>query len=356
MINVCNDKLYSSGTESTSTCTYPWHPTNDFKGCTNSPPGTYPNDWTASDVRHRYLYRSHEECCISFFDYNTVDDCPKVNDCPTEEGNAETTQSTTLSASSPPTPCAADNDNKWHRGAQPNICTNDLNYPFAWDDPATTHEYLHGSPEECCASDLMKTDTCIVEDICGVKSGMIDPDFPMVSGADYSTTTATATAKATSMVTSSAVSTVASSTTGQVSMNCESWRKRKGCVKDSKCNWNSSSNSCVVDHLAVPNNVAKKEDGENDYCAGKKYHPKSASDHKCSNDDVYPLVWIKEPNLMSRYFFASSEECCEAFYGDGPCEVVNICSGSTNDVTPQSHKAAAPAASAKVATTSSHNN
>lgn len=90
-------------------------------------------------------------------------------------------------------------------------------------------------------------------------------------------------------------------------------KSKKQCVKAPDCGWNM--NSCVDSDEIV----------DDDGCDGKMYHPRSATDRTCSNDEDYPELWDK-PSMRAIYFFTSADECCGAFYSDGTCNVVNVCS------------------------------
>ena len=62
----------------TASLTIFYHPCTEFKGCTNSPSGTYPVQWDQSDMASRYLYESYEACCNTFFRNK---DCAKMDVC-----------------------------------------------------------------------------------------------------------------------------------------------------------------------------------------------------------------------------------------------------------------------------------
>lgn len=51
----------------------------EFKGCTNSPEGTYPSQWDEPNMASRYLLDSYKACCDTFF---VERECVKTDLCP----------------------------------------------------------------------------------------------------------------------------------------------------------------------------------------------------------------------------------------------------------------------------------
>ena len=296
----------SSSSSSSSSCAYPWHPALPaFDGCSNSPRGTYPNDWNHPDAHHHYLYGTHDDCCEGFFEFNNLRDCRKSDHC-REEGP-------TPSPMLPMKYCDDDGQGlKWHRGVRPNKCTNDLDYPTAWDDPFLSANHLFDTPEECCARHS-SAETCSVVDICGKVSKTIEPDVRVSPPTRHPTTRPTAITPPWPPAAPAA----SQDTPNQEVTGCGS-KGRKQCANDSKCKWIRNSQSCVVLDPTPP----AGGEGHADHDCDKKYHPMSVSERKCINNDIFPLLWS---SMADDYFFTTGHDCCAAFYGDGPCEVVNTC-------------------------------
>jgi len=328
VINICTDPLYTSGTIGTDygspSCAYPWHPNAPtFRGCSNSLPETYPNDWTHPDVQSWYLYGTHEDCCDNFFDYEDTDDCPKFDHCPDV---IVPIASPIAWASTSPTTCDEER-NRWHKGhTGPNICTNDLDYPLAWDDPTITADHLFDTVRECCDNfvDNEDMDTCVVVDICDKMSTTIDLNAPAKLSIQFPTYSPMQSSMTNELDVSPATDSPSHSPahppidTAPVSL-CAGKRKKR-CANDPECNW--VINSCV-DGLVLTGSGELVNDG----CAGIKYHPTNVLERKCTNDDNFPSIWS---HTMDKYFFSSGQDCCAAFYDGGPCEVNNICIISSN--------------------------
>lgn len=68
---------------------------------------------------------------------------------------------------------------------------------------------------------------------------------------------------------------------------------------------------------------------------GRKYHPTSVPERRRSNGNVYPAAWAANDAQRAKYFFASADDRCDAFYGGGSCDMENTCpssdAGSSND-------------------------
>jgi len=86
----------------------------------------------------------------------TVSTSSSVNDEP----------STTETETETPTVCT--DGFKWHRGrsTEGSKCSNDLDYPRAWDDPQHTDTYLFDTPEQCCLANF-PSEACTVMNACG---------------------------------------------------------------------------------------------------------------------------------------------------------------------------------------------
>jgi len=101
-------------------------------------------------------------------------------------------------------------------------------------------------------------------------------------------------------------------------------KPKKQCKKIPGCSWNASKNSCI-DYL------------NGSGCEGRMYHPTNAKDRTCTNDGDYPELW-ESPGMRATYLLASSDRCCAAFYDDGPCNVVNVCSAGNKPEAPAAAK------------------
>lgn len=106
---------------------------------------------------------------------------------------------------------------------------------------------------------------------------------------------------------------------------CGGKSTKRQCANDPGCGWDTSQLLCVEDTTST----ATVADDNND-CEGKEYHPRTALDRTCSNDEKYPKTW-SEPLERAKYFFTSADKCCAAYYNDGPCNIDNICSTNNNN-------------------------
>jgi hypothetical protein len=60
-------------------------------------------------------------------------------------------------------------------------------------------------------------------------------------------------------------------------------------------------------------------------CSKRRYHPKNILDKTCTNDKEFPTAWGDE------FFSLTAEECCNTHYGGiTSCNIVDVCSASTN--------------------------
>lgn len=146
IINICDTPLLNGGIQST----YPWHPNSvTFEGCSNSPPGTYPTDWMNDNnvtIRNMYIYESHEECCLGYYNYDNLDDCPKVDYC---NSNQEVVDDTTPSSTSLTNDDSDCNNNKYHpTNVNERTCINNDVYPKIWEYNYDKFFYTNG--EDCC--------------------------------------------------------------------------------------------------------------------------------------------------------------------------------------------------------------
>jgi len=110
------------------------HPTT----CTNSQ--IFPSQWTKSSVRDYLFHSTPDECCSDILEVSN--ECNIINTCHTN--NPETKK--VLGRSLISTKCT---QTKWHMSTETlYACTNDYNYPSAWDTSPTNN--LFNSAEECC--------------------------------------------------------------------------------------------------------------------------------------------------------------------------------------------------------------
>jgi hypothetical protein len=115
---------------------------------------------------------------------------------------------------------------KWHRGkpSQGSTCTNDQDYPRAWDDPQVTTNYLFDTPEECCLKHFT-LETCAAMNACGVQQTL---------NLSFSTPPPTPAPTPPSGGGGSSSS----------SSNCAG-KWRRSCSLDTNCSWNRLERSCV---------------------------------------------------------------------------------------------------------------
>jgi hypothetical protein len=123
---------------------------------------------------------------------------------------------------------------KWHRGksSQGSTCSNDQNYPRAWDDPKDSTKRLFDSPEECCLVHFT-LETCVAINACGV---------PLTLGSSSTSTSGNSVIVA---MTEAVPSSDGSSSSG--GSNCSGNKRRRFCKLDPSCNWNWSEGVCVAE-------------------------------------------------------------------------------------------------------------
>ena len=95
------------------------------------------------------------------------------------------------------------------------------------------------------------------------------------------------------------------------SSQCKGMSKKQ-CTKDADCDWNTDQ-GCVT--ATSMSNCRQKN----------KWHPLTASDRICTNSDAYPALWVTSA-YSSHYLSNSAKECCQRFYSDGACQMVDVCS------------------------------
>lgn len=62
-------------------------------------------------------------------------------------------------------------------------------------------------------------------------------------------------------------------------------------------------------------------------CESGLWHPTNDSTPVCTNSKSYPKLW-NDPDWSDEYLLQSAQECCENFYVDRDCEIVDICEKS----------------------------
>mmetsp|Transcript_10331 Transcript_10331/g.15634 ORF Transcript_10331/g.15634 Transcript_10331/m.15634 type:complete len:518 (-) Transcript_10331:266-1819(-) len=164
--------------------------------------------------------------------------CNKVPNCEWVDGSCravdtsssvnDDSSSTETDTDTEPTVVCTDGF-KWHRSrpSEGSKCTNDLDYPKAWDDPQYTDKYLFDTPEKCCIASF-PLDACTVINACGEQQMLILPSSSSSSSGN-----------------SGLVSMSDSIPTSSSSSNC-SGQKRIPCKKDSNCFWKRSPHRICV--------------------------------------------------------------------------------------------------------------
>ena len=110
------------------------HPTT----CTNSQ--IFPSQWTKSSVRDYLFHSTSDKCCSDILEIS--DECYIINTCHTNNPEIKKALGRSLIS----TKCT---QTKWHMSTETlYACTNDYNYPSAWDTSPTNN--LFNSAEECC--------------------------------------------------------------------------------------------------------------------------------------------------------------------------------------------------------------
>ncbi len=59
-------------------------------------------------------------------------------------------------------------------------------------------------------------------------------------------------------------------------------------------------------------------------CTTNRWHMSTqvGATYTCTNDDAYPEAWLA---MEWRHFYDTATDCCQAFYGELPCTVDDIC-------------------------------
>ena len=330
-----------------------WHPTLNFEKCSNSL--EYPSSWNQPGTRDQFLHNTLEECCQQVFDSPVCpfDDLfPSPSSSPSSSPSTshptvspsislEPTRTPTSKPTSTPTQCKG---YKWHhKGSTSQSCSNDKQYPVAWDNPSVSSLLLFDTPEECCEAFFSLVD-CSVIDACGKVYTVISPPQPTTSPTYVPTGYPT---KGNSM---------AEDFLNGITNSCKSNKWHPKSLVDRKCtngnddfpplwsidtamrekffvdtpleccskfynNWECE----IVDTCSIANLGPPEPSTENRNCDGRKWHPKSALDRTCTNDDNFPPIWKSDIAMRVKFLLDTAKECCDAFYSIGHCEIVNVC-------------------------------
>eukprot|EP00956_Cyclotella_meneghiniana_P016678 scaffold26497_cov61-Cyclotella_meneghiniana.AAC.2 len=304
-------------------CSSKWHPDEDFKGCTNSPSGTYPTSWDGTELASKYMHDTYASCCDAFFNSR---ECVKTDLCNDE--------------------CSA---SKWHPSRDFKTCSNSNDYPFEWETvPTNKARYIHDTYEECCSSASFAGKPCPKEDICNPTT--CDDQFWHPD---------TMFKKCTNSVDFPSEWTTDTYLYGDYEACCSSNFPGRACPKEDVCNpttcedqlwhpttdWKKCSNS--VDHppewttdnylhssvdecceAIFPGKSCPQEDVCNPTpCEEQLWHP--TTDFKtCSNDLDYPDAW-NEGTGYDTYMHKSSEDCCNAMFFGRHCPKKDVCAPET---------------------------
>jgi len=65
-------------------------------------------------------------------------------------------------------------------------------------------------------------------------------------------------------------------------------------------------------------------------CGNLGYHPDTTSTTGCINDNNYPPPWTSHPELQSKMFHSTYQECCNAFFdsGSSDCPYIDVCNSA----------------------------
>jgi len=311
-------KPSSAPTTSTMSCgSRKWHP--DFSGssgpkCTNSL--DYSPTWNTPENSANFLLDTKEACCQKFLGKNcaVVDVCdlgqsPSTippNKRPTAEPTTLPTASHTAYPTSKPTVQTpiCDASELWHVTLDFQKCSNSFDYPSSWLEPGTKDEFMFHSSQDCCLQFF--ENGCVVEDICSSTSS--PTKMPISSPSKNPTSIPT-----------HEPTSVPSNLPTIASTNALSKSPSKG-------------PTFSPTHAATSNQASSSGSSgnatETSGCLNRKWHPKSATDHICSNSLDYPETW-NDPDVAPRFLRNSSLDCCNHFYSGMECVVVDVC-GSDN--------------------------
>lgn len=170
----------------------------------------------------------------------------------------------------------------------------------SWLEPGTKDEFMFHSAQDCCSQFF--ENGCVVEDICSSTSS----PTKMPTSSPSKSPTSIPTHEPTSMP--SKLPTIAPT-------NAHSKSPSKGPTL-------SPTHSPTLNQASSSGSSGNAT--ETNGCLNRKWHPKSATDHICSNSLDYPETW-NDPDVAPRFLRNSSLDCCNHFYSGMKCVVVDVC-------------------------------
>jgi len=345
VLNACDTSDAHDDTSSSSSCnSTKWHPTMGGSGagsdasCSND--WNFPSQWNSPGLSAYMMFDDFSDCCEKHFP-DVAPSCRKDDICVEGGGALASTSTVTASPTVSVAPTSSCPSAKWHPSQDFSRCTNAFDYPTSWEGSSVMFDDV-----TMCCLNIFNYENCEIEDICpneDVASSQgpstKTPSFePVIATMAPTFTAGTADDSESSNFCSGRTqsecrvrlcawdtsrgkcalfgelsdSSSSPSPAPMETKQCGEMRKKE-CVKHPDCVWNK-------DHC-----VASDEITHRNGCEGKMYHPRNANDRTCSNDDDYPDLW-NNPSEIGRHFFLTAEECCAAFYGEGSCNIDDICS------------------------------
>ena len=256
-------------------CGHPWHPSRDGKGCSNGPPGTYPREWDGN----LKMFASHDECCAGYYPNVDLEECTKLDYCsrgPTvTEQQPQAEETTKTMATAAPT-------------------KSEENSPVATPTGTSFNDGAGTETEDPGCGVWVKRKQCTRKPGCAW---------------DYTSGTC-------------GEGEVESPVEDSPPESCDSLNKKR-CSRSALCAWDLSSSVCAE---AVPAPGGSENDAAPSSACDPDdplpFHPTTPEDRTCSNGPDVPASMAG----AAGFSFETPEDCCAAFYGDGPCDVVDVCS------------------------------
>lgn len=174
---LCCETIFSGAVcHSEDICTGEWssngfYPVLKWPGCTND---NNPPEYMKGD--NSFFFKTIENCCSSSnFEVTDYDLClersvasgPLTTTTTTTSSDAVASSSTSTTTTSTSTttfttPPPGDCDQKWHvhTGGSKDTCSNDLEYPDAWNLPQIAAMQLFETAEECCEKHFASKPVC----------------------------------------------------------------------------------------------------------------------------------------------------------------------------------------------------
>lgn len=247
----------------------------DFSKCTND--GDYELRWL--DEESSYFFSTSVECCMRVFNYEG---------CRVEDVCAKSIVPKTAPAPNPPAPVHSPATQAVSQAQPPTTL-----------HPLATSTAISSLDTRGCGANKNKKQ-CAKDDMCRWgNNSCVDAVFASADGEP---------------TIESAVPLTESSPGTNNSINCQVLSRRQ-CFKSANCKW--GANSCVKAQQQMQQSAASQGG-----CSGSLYHPSSVYERVCTNDGAHPSSWKDD---VDRYFFSTGHDCCNAFYNDGPCEVIDTC-------------------------------